>query len=517
MTNKEKTLIKSKILPQQELYSRISFLYQAASIYTTRSIFCQNTYKDIQSELALSKFYINTAKKIAQKAVLQLNPSIKQILGGKLGSKDPVHPNDHVNMSQSSNDTFPTVMHIAAVTEITQTLIPSLQSLHDALLEKEKSFTGIIKVGRTHLQDATPLTLAQEFSGYVTQVNYGIERINNTLTRLRKLAQGGTAVGTGLNTKIGFDIKIAQQISKLTGQKFQTAENKFEALAAHDAIVEASGALNTVPCKKCPHIIVATPGRLNALVRDKVFRPGNVKHFVLDECDKMLEAIDMRRDIQEVFRATPHQKQVMMFSATLSTEIRPICKKFMQNPLEIYVDDETKLTLHGLQQHYVKLEESAKNRKLNDLLDALEFNQVVIFVKSVQRASELDRLLRECNFPSICIHGGLPQEERISRYKSFKDFNKRICVATDVFGRGIDIERVNVVFNYDTPADADTYLHRVGRAGRFGTRGLSITFVSTSTDAEILDKIQERFELYYYIPQVRERTSCNEGSAGEEG
>ncbi|KAG5440255.1 hypothetical protein PCANB_001825 [Pneumocystis canis] len=151
-------------------------------------------------------------------------------------------------MSQSSNDTFPTVMHIAAVTEITQKLIPSLQGLHDAFLQKEKSFTGIIKVGRTHLQDATPLTLAQEFSGYVAQINYGIQRINNTLPRLRKLAQGGTAVGTGLNTKIGFDIKIAEQISKLTGQSFETAENKFEALAAHDAIVEASGALNTVAC-----------------------------------------------------------------------------------------------------------------------------------------------------------------------------------------------------------------------------------------------------------------------------
>lgn len=171
-----------------------------------------------------------------------------EILGGKLGSKNPVHPNDHVNMSQSSNDTFPTVMHIAAVTEITQNLIPSLQGLHDALLEKEKSFTGIIKIGRTHLQDATPLTLAQEFSGYVTQVKFGIERINNALIRLRKLAQGGTAVGTGLNTKIGFDVKIAEQISKLVGEKFETATNKFEALAAHDAIVEASGSLNTIAC-----------------------------------------------------------------------------------------------------------------------------------------------------------------------------------------------------------------------------------------------------------------------------
>lgn len=177
-----------------------------------------------------------------------------------------------------------------------------------------------------------------------------------------------------------------------------------------------------------PHIIVATPGRLNALVRDKHLRLGSIKVFVLDECDKMLEQIgmhqlinewmwtehkpDMRRDVQEIFRATPQQKQVMMFSATLSTEIRPICKKFMQSPLEIYVDDETKLTLHGLQQYYVKLEEKEKNRKLNELLDQLEFNQVIIFVKSTLRATELNRLLTECNFPSIAVHSGIPQEER---------------------------------------------------------------------------------------------------------
>jgi ATP-dependent RNA helicase UAP56/SUB2 len=120
----------------------------------------------------------------------------------------------------------------------------------------------------------------------------------------------------------------------------------------------------------------------------------------------------MRRDVQEIFRQTPHDKQVMMFTATLNKEIRPICKKFMQNPLEIYVDDEAKLTLHGLQQHYVKLQESEKNKKLTDLLDALEFNQVCIFVKSVSRANELNRLLVECNFPSICIHSGLTQDER---------------------------------------------------------------------------------------------------------
>merc|ERR1719197_1764986 len=151
----------------------------------------------------------------------------------------------------------------------------------------------------------------------------------------------------------------------------------------------------------------------------------------------------------------------------------------MQNPHEIFVEEESKLTLHGLLQYYVKLTEKEKNRKLNDMLDQLEFNQVVIFVKSVQRAVALDRLLVECNFPSIAIHSGLGQEERIQRYKQFKDFQKRILVSTDLFGRGIDIERVNIVVNYDMPDESDTYLHRVGRAGRFGTKGLALTFAAT--------------------------------------
>jgi len=203
----------------------------------------------------------------------------------------------------------------------------------------------------------------------------------------------------------------------------------------------------------------------------------------------------MRRDVQEIFRITPHHKQVMMFSATLAKEIRTTCKKFMTNPLEIFIDDESKLTLHGLQQHYIKLDENGKNRKLNELLDGLEFNQVVIFVKSVTRANELDKLLRDYNFPSICIHSGLAQEERIKRYTAFKAFEKRILVATDIFGRGIDVERVNIVVNYDAPGDADSYLHRVGRAGRFGTKGLSITFISSEADQEVLESIQSRFEV----------------------
>jgi len=245
----------------------------------------------------------------------------------------------------------------------------------------------------------------------------------------------------------------------------------------------------------CPHIVVGTPGRILALAREKSLNLKHIKHFVLDECDKMLEQLDMRRDVQEIFRMTPVEKQVMMFSATLSKEVRPVCRKFMQDALEVFVDDETKLTLHGLQQYYVKLKESEKNRKLFDLLDLLEFNQVVIFVRTVQRCMALTQLLSEQNFPAICIHRSLSQEERLARYQQFKDFQKRILVATDLFGRGMDIERVNIVFNYDMPEDSDMYLHRVARAGRFGTKGLAITFVSDENDAKILNEVQDRFEV----------------------
>merc|ERR1712227_250129 len=234
----------------------------------------------------------------------------------------------------------------------------------------------------------------------------------------------------------------------------------------------------------CPHVLIGTPGRVLALVRDKDLKLDKLSQFVLDECDKCVEKLDMRKDIQQIFVETPKKKQTMMFSATMTSEMRDVCKKFMQDPHEIRVDEESKLTLHGLLQYYVKISEKEKNRKLNDLLDALEFNQVVIFVKSVQRAIALDKLLVECNFPSIAIHSGLNQEDRIARYKQFKEFQKRIMVSTDLFGRGIDIERVNIVINYDMPDDSDSYLHRVGRAGRFGTKGLALTFCSTHEDQE---------------------------------
>ena len=169
-----------------------------------------------------------------------------EMLGGEMGSKDPVHPNDHCNKGQSSNDTFPTVMHVAAVREIQNHLLPNLELLRASLDAKAKAWRGIVKIGRTHMQDATPLTLGQEFSGYATQMKYGIDRVKATLPRLYRLAQGGTAVGTGLNARKGFDKAVAAEIASITGLPFRTAENKFEAMASHDAIVEASGALSVV-------------------------------------------------------------------------------------------------------------------------------------------------------------------------------------------------------------------------------------------------------------------------------
>ncbi|HJL72592.1 MAG TPA: class II fumarate hydratase [Nitrospinaceae bacterium] len=183
---------------------------------------------------------MNSNEVIANRAI--------EIAGGQMGSKDPVHPNDHVNMGQSSNDTFPTAMHIAAVERIHEHLLPELTRLRDALAKKRDEFKGIIKIGRTHLMDATPLTLEQEFGGYVQQLTNGIERVNGCLPRLSEIALGGTAVGTGLNSHRDFAVKVAEKIAELTGRDFVTAPNKFESLAAHDAVVEASGVIKTLAC-----------------------------------------------------------------------------------------------------------------------------------------------------------------------------------------------------------------------------------------------------------------------------
>jgi len=169
-----------------------------------------------------------------------------EMLGGELGSKDPVHPNDHVNMSQSTNDTFPTAINIAAVESLHQQLVPAMQQLRDTLDEKAKAFSTIVKLGRTHLQDATPLSLGQEFSGYVSALDHGLNRVEKALNHCYELAMGGTAVGTGINSVEGFGIAVSKEIAEITGLPFRTAENKFEALGGQDCIVELSGALKVV-------------------------------------------------------------------------------------------------------------------------------------------------------------------------------------------------------------------------------------------------------------------------------
>ncbi len=183
---------------------------------------------------------MNSNEVIANRAI--------EIAGGTIGSKDPVHPNDHVNKGQSSNDTFPTAMHISAVERIRDALIPSISTLAGSFRKKAKEFQDIIKIGRTHLMDATPLTLGQEFSGYTTQLEYALDRINGCMPRMYQIALGGTAVGTGLNSHKDFAVKVARQIADLTQCPFITAPNKFESLAAHDAIVETSGVLKTIAC-----------------------------------------------------------------------------------------------------------------------------------------------------------------------------------------------------------------------------------------------------------------------------
>ncbi|XP_046455492.1 ATP-dependent RNA helicase WM6-like isoform X8 [Daphnia pulex] len=246
----------------------------------------------------------------------------------------------------------------------------------------------------------------------------------------------------------------------------------------------------------CPHIVVGTPGRLTTLLRTKRLNLCTLKHFVLDECDKMLQDTYMLRDVQEIFSNTPREKQVMIFSATLNKEIRPVCQKFMQDPTEVDVDDiESKLTLRGVQQHYVKLKDDEKNGKLFELLGVLEFNQVVIFVRSIARCMALCESLGEQNLPAIAIHFSMTEAERLSRYQQFNDSKERILVATHWVGRGMAIERVNIVFNYDMPENSDRYLDRVAYAGRFGTQGLGITIVTDEKDVKVLNDVQERFDV----------------------
>ena len=201
----------------------------------------------------------------------------------------------------------------------------------------------------------------------------------------------------------------------------------------------------------------------------------------------------MRADVQKIFKKTPCNKQVMMFTATLPDDTKTVCKKFMRKPVEIIVKEENKEHLEKLQQFYVKLKEDEKNKKLFDVLDSVQFNQVIIFVNSIPRCETLSDILTKNEFPSIAIHADLPQEERIRKFDSFKEFKSRIMVATELYGRGVDFLKVNTVINYDMSIDAEAYVHRVGRAGRFGTKGITITFLASDEDQKVFDDLLKKY------------------------
>lgn len=306
----------------------------------------------------------------------------------------------------------------------------------------------------------------------------------------------------------GVQAVVLANVRELAHQIF----TDFERFKKYMPSVTASVFFGGVPVKqdveklaaKQPTIVIGTPGRIADLVERKALDLSTVKYFVLDECDKLLDELSMRATVQKIYAAMPRTKQVMMLTATLSKDTAETAKKFMHNPWTVLIDDQQNLTLKGLLQYYVRLDEKEKTKKLTQLIDDLEFNQMVVFVRTVERCSVLTKLLNQLMFPAVAIHAGreLKTEERIQRFADFRAYKHRIIVTTNVLSRGVDAERVNVVINYDMPESDDTYLHRVGRAARFDTKGLAVSFVASEEDEAVLNKVQGRFAVQ--IPQLPE-------------
>lgn len=344
-----------------------------------------------------------------------------------------------------------------------------------------------------------------------------------------KAGMGKTAV-FALSVLHSLDAKKPDSISALvlchTKELAYQIHREFERLGKYLTTIKSEVFFGGIPIEKDkeklsknPAIVVGTAGRILDLWRRGFMKFDKLRYFILDECDRLLEQSDMKKDITEIFTKTPVDKQVMMFSATLPSEVKTLASKFMQNHEEILIDDERKLVLEGILQYYVDVQEKDKTKKLVDLLDNLQFNQVIIFVSKVERAVELNKILQEHKFPSMAIHARLTTEERLKKYKDFKEGTGRILISTDLMARGVDMEKINIVINYDMPipnthdnkknaekAEAktetstieehiDTYMHRVGRTARFGTKGLAISFISSSDDKETLARIQARFLL----------------------
>lgn len=249
-----------------------------------------------------------------------------------------------------------------------------------------------------------------------------------------------------------------------------------------------------------PTVAIGCPGRMMDVIERRLLKVDSVRFFVVDECDRMLGAEDrysaarMSGEVDRVYSALPKTKQVMMFSATIDEQLRPKLLAFMNKPQDLRIDP-PKLILHGLKQYHLKILEEQKNRKLTDLLDQLRFGQVIIFVKSTERCEALTEMLRRMKFPVIGTHARLPEKERRQRFTDFREGRYVILVATDLMERGVDFERVDLVINFDMPKEYTTYHHRVGRAGRFGTKGVAISFVVAGDDETVLDQVQKHFEM----------------------
>lgn len=244
-----------------------------------------------------------------------------------------------------------------------------------------------------------------------------------------------------------------------------------------------------------PTILIGTPGRMYEVVSKRGLNLKHVQFFVMDECDKLVEKLDMRRSVQEVFVNTPRKKQTMMFTATLNKYTFDECMRFLDNPFIVRVDDESKLTLYGLKQYYVEINEDLKMSKLEDVLNNYTFSQAIVFTNSKACSSKILNVLKSKECAAIELHSGMKTEERKSTLASFKKFEHRILVTTDLISRGIDVQDVNLVINFDMPETPETYLHRVGRAGRFETEGTAVSFVCNEEEKVKLNEIQSRFEI----------------------
>lgn len=244
-----------------------------------------------------------------------------------------------------------------------------------------------------------------------------------------------------------------------------------------------------------PTILIGTPGRLHEVVRRKALNLKHVKYFIMDECDRMVGDLDMRNDVQEIFVSSPRNKQTLMFTATLNSYTFDECMRFLDNPFVVRVDEESKLTLYGLKQYYVELDEKDKLQKLHHVLNSNTYNQAMIFTSNKKSPTTLVNFLKTKNFQAIELHAGLSSEERKNRLIAFKKYEHRVLITTDLLSRGIDVQDVNMVINYDMPDSPETYLHRVGRAGRFETEGIAISFVCNQEETIKLNEVQSRFEI----------------------